>query len=421
MTGARRALVIAIGRYDDARFHELRAPAADATHLAEVLRSPDIGGFEVEVARDEPDWKLRQRIARFFHNAGREDTLLLHISCHGIRDEAGDLYLAASNTDKDLLSGSAIEASWLNEQISRTPSRHKVVLLDCCYSGSFPFGTRARAGTDVNIPAHFEGSSRGVAIITASSALEYAYEGDQLREKHEQPSLFSEAVVEGLATGKADRDGDRQISVDDLYYYVRDRIRDQTPNQTPNMKSELEGPLYVARSVYEPPIVPARLDDQLIALTKHPIAAARLGAVEELGKLSHDNDRAVALAAHQALEQMVRDDSLSVREAVQSALQESESQRVRANAVSPPRARLAHAKSGESLAEVAVSRMPSFTRRLGYLSLAVLLIGLVLAGIGGGSSNQAVAIVGFLLLIGGAGGLFVTAVRAVQRKRRRRS
>ena len=91
-----------------------------------------------------------------------------------------------------------------------------VVLLDCCFSGSFPFGSRPR-GLGVDAPEQLQG--RGHAIITASSAMKYAYEGDRLTGEG-QPSIFTAAVVEGLETGKADSTTISSVSVDDLHNYV---------------------------------------------------------------------------------------------------------------------------------------------------------------------------------------------------------
>lgn len=55
-------------------------------------------------------------------------------------------------------------------------------------------------------------------MITASSAMEYAFEGDQLGDQRQgRPSVFTSAVVEGLATGEADQDEDGWVSLDELY------------------------------------------------------------------------------------------------------------------------------------------------------------------------------------------------------------
>jgi hypothetical protein len=310
LAGRRYALIVAISDYHDPKLRQLRAPAADANRLGSVLGDPDIGGFEVQVVEDAQEPALRRQIVRFFSNRRPEDLLLIHFSCHGVKDQAGELYLAAKDTEVgDLLSATAISSGWLRQQIGRSRSKRVVVLLDCCFSGSFPFGMRSRASEQVDVPERLEG--RGRAVITASSAMEYAYEGDQLSGEGE-PSFFTDAVVEGLESGRADRDGDHWISIDELYDYVYDRVKDKTPNQSPNKKFDLEGPLYLAHSAYEAPVEPATLDEQLRELMEHPVAGARLGAVDELSERLKSANRGVVLAARLALERMVDDDSRRV-------------------------------------------------------------------------------------------------------------
>jgi Caspase domain len=317
----RHALIVATAHYSDPKLQQLRAPAADAERLAEVLSDPAKGDFDVEVLLDESQATVARRIASFFRDRRPDDLLFLHFSCHGVKDDRGDLYLAAADTEIDLLSATGVSAAWLNDQITRTRSKRTVVLLDCCFSGSFPFGMRARAGASVDAPEQLQG--RGRAIITASSAMEYAYEGEQLQGEG-RPSVFTEAVVEGLDTGQADLDHDQLVSVDDLYNYVYEWVRDRTPSQTPNKKSDLEGPLYLARSSYRPPIEPATLDPDLLARTEDRYAGIREGAVQELSELLMSRDAAVALAARQALSQMTGDDSRRVSERAQAALAEAE-------------------------------------------------------------------------------------------------
>lgn len=178
--GGRHALIVAVSEYEDPRLRKLRAPAADARRLAEVLENPEIGAFDVEVAIDEGEGALRRRIARFFANRRPEDLLLVHFSCHGVKDERGELYLTASDTELgDLLGATGVSSAWLNEQVGRSRSRRVVLFLDCCFSGSFPFGMRARATRSIDVEHHLQG--RGRAVITASNAMEYSYEGVKWR------------------------------------------------------------------------------------------------------------------------------------------------------------------------------------------------------------------------------------------------
>ncbi len=135
-----------------------------------------------------------------------------------------------------------------------------------------------------------------------------------------QPSYFTSALLEGLETGKADRDQDHQISVDELYDYIFDRVRELTPNQTPTKQSALEGPLYVARSNYTRSVEPAKLDERLILLTQNSVPGARLDAVDELDRLLNSQTPSVVLAARNLLEAMLDDDSRRVLERVTAVL-----------------------------------------------------------------------------------------------------
>jgi hypothetical protein len=313
----RYALIVATGEYVDPKLQALRSPDVDADGLAKVLGDPAIGAFAVELSRNEEERDLRRRLARFFSNRRPDDLLFLHVSCHGLKDEAGELYLAAADTEKDVLSATGISARWLNEEIARTRSARVVVLLDCCYSGSFPSGMTSKADEGVNVKDHLGG--RGRAVITASTSTEYAYQGDELKGKG-QPSVFTGAVIDALETGEADRDQDRRIEVTELYHYVHDRVTEATPHQKPRMSNDLEGPFYIAKSSYEAPVKPAKLDDELIAMIESPISEARLGAVEALSKMLHSSSRARVAGARQALEGMVHDDSDRVKMRAREAL-----------------------------------------------------------------------------------------------------
>jgi uncharacterized caspase-like protein len=97
--GERYALIVASDRHTDPRLSRLRAPAVDAEELARVLSDPTIGAFEVATSLNEPEHVVRRRLSAFFENRGSDDLLVLHLSCHGVKDEDGRLYFATSDTD----------------------------------------------------------------------------------------------------------------------------------------------------------------------------------------------------------------------------------------------------------------------------------------------------------------------------------
>ncbi|HZD69623.1 MAG TPA: caspase family protein, partial [Actinomycetes bacterium] len=317
--GTRSALVIASDDYSDPGLRRLRAPASDAQALEAVLRDPQIGGFNVRTLLDEPAHEVSLAVEEFFADRRPDDLLLLHFSCHGVKDEDGELYFAATNTKLRRLAATAVAAEFVNRRMNRSRSRRVVLLLDCCYAGAFERGMTARAGTEVGIEARFGG--RGRAVITASSAMEYAFEGDELADARElAPSVFTSALVEGLRTGEADRDQDGLVALDELYDYVYDKVREATPNQTPGKwMFGVQGDLYIARRA-RPVTTAAPLPPELQEALDSPFAGVRGGAVHELARLLRTRHAGLALAARLALERLTEDDSRTVSGAATQAL-----------------------------------------------------------------------------------------------------
>jgi hypothetical protein len=325
--GQRRALIVANDEYEHEGLRHLLAPAADAQALAGVLGDPQVGGFDVHVVRNEPAHVIQGQIEELFSDSRPDDVLLLHFSCHGLKSESGELFFAARNTRPNRLGSTAIPADFVQRCMRASRSRSIVLLLDCCYGGAFGQGVAVRASGDVNVLDSFPGGKlgggRGRAVITASSAMEYAFEGDRLADDHSRrPSVFTTALVEGLATGDADRDEDGWVSLNELYNYVFDRVREQTPHQTPSRDIEMQGELYLARSRRRR-IHPLPIPADLRAAMTDPNMFTRIGAVSELRtRLASDNLPAAA-GAHDALAEIVRTDIQYVAEAAAAALREA--------------------------------------------------------------------------------------------------
>ncbi|HET6214581.1 MAG TPA: caspase family protein, partial [Micromonosporaceae bacterium] len=316
LSGVRKALVIATAGYDDPALARLRAPTHDADALAGVLGDPTIGGFDVELLTEADERTVRRRIAAFFADRDRDDLLLLHFSCHGVKDNRGRLYLAARDTDLATLSATAIPASFVNDQLAETQSRRVVLVLDCCYSGAFARGTVARGSTTVHLVDEF-GAGTGRVVLTASSATEYSFEGGDLTAAAGHPSVFTSALVGGLATGAADLDADGEISIDELYDYAYREVRERTPDQTPMKWSfGVEGSLSIARSVRPAALPTAVLDD--LASDRVALRLAAVAALKQLLATGRPGLRESASAALLRLRDT--DDSMRVRSAAADAL-----------------------------------------------------------------------------------------------------
>ncbi|MEV0568379.1 ATP-binding protein [Dactylosporangium sp. NPDC050588] len=300
--GPRFALVIATATYADPALSQLRAPAHDAAGLAEVLADPAIGGFAVTSLIDRTAHDIRVEVEGFLAGRDPDDLLVVYLSCHGVRDRRGRLYFAATDSRTTHLGSTGVESRWLLEQLDECRAR-QVVILDCCFSGAFSDG--AKGEPEVNLERHLIGSSgRGRAVLTASRAGEYSFEGEVLPGALVAGSVFTTGMIEGLRSGDADTDRDGYISVDDAYAYAFDHVRRQRAAQTPQRWIYGgEGKIWLARSLAGAVIKPVPLPASLRAALDSPHPEVRLGAVTTLGQwLGGQPGRAVT--ARRVLEEL---------------------------------------------------------------------------------------------------------------------
>lgn len=312
------ALIIGNSKYDDPTLTQLHAPDADVQVLADVLRDPAIGGFNVQTLVNESSQVVSQEIETFFTDRKTDDLLLFYFSGHGVKDESGQLYFAVSSTRTKLLRSTAIPAQLVNEVMRLSRSRQQVLLLDCCYSGAFAKGMIAKGDASIGTRERFEG--RGRVILTASDSMQYAFEGDRV-EGQATPSVFTRALVDGIKTGEADLDRDGLIAFDELAEFVCERVRDEDRAQTPQRwVLGVDGEIFIARNPKPIAPKPVELPPELRMLIESPVASAREVAVRELGNLAWGSHPGLALSALAALQQLADDDSRKVAVAANEIL-----------------------------------------------------------------------------------------------------
>ncbi len=251
----RIALLIANSEYDDPQLKRLKTPVRDAERLAQVLKDPAIGGFNVSLLINESFLTVRKAVSQLYKRRKRDDLLLLYYSGHGIKPGYNELFLAVKNTEREDVEATALDATFIRGLIDRSHSRRKIVILDSCYSGAFGEGAKS-LGDSVATQDVLGGYGR--VILTASNALEYAWEGDELVGDSEM-SVFTRFLVEGLESGAADLDGDGEITPDELYKYVYDRMLNAGSRQTPQRwATKVEGRIIIARN--PKPLVSPKVD-----------------------------------------------------------------------------------------------------------------------------------------------------------------
>ncbi|MCC6568582.1 MAG: SUMF1/EgtB/PvdO family nonheme iron enzyme [Anaerolineales bacterium] len=315
------ALVIANTEYQDTSFAKLTAPGRDAEEFAQVLRN--LASFtDVQVLLNEGEGKTRRSIARFFAERKRDDLLLLYFSGHGVRNDVGQLFLAANDTEINILEASGIPADFVTQSMNNSRSQRQLLILDCCNSGAFAYGSKSASavGKSMGTASAFEGSGFGRVVLTATDATQYAWEGDKVI-GDTQKSVFTHFLIEGLK-GEADRDGDGRIHVDELYDYAHEQVVSRTPKQTPSKWSyKQQGDILLRENLPPREVKPAPLPSDLLELLSHPNSSVRKVGIQDLIGLLNGKHLGLARGAEEKLREIAEnDDSFSFRKIASEAL-----------------------------------------------------------------------------------------------------
>ncbi|MEW2518504.1 caspase, EACC1-associated type [Actinacidiphila alni] len=311
--GRRLALLIATYAHEDAGLRQLTAPAHDAEALGETLRDPDIAGFEVTTLVNQPHYEVGRAIGELCRDRRRDDLVLLYFTGHGLKDDAGRLHLAMTNTRRDNLAFTSLPAELVDRALADCMSRRQVLILDCCYGGAFPAaGGLTKSDGETHALERFGG--RGRTVLTAADASQFSFESDGALRGGTARSVFTHHLVNGLRDGTADLDGDGDITLDELYAYVHEKVVDEMPQQRPKKQADVEGQIVIARNVHW--TLPAHLANSLDS----PIATDRLGAVDALARLLRIGNPLVRERATAELERLADDDSRRVSAAASEVL-----------------------------------------------------------------------------------------------------
>lgn len=234
------ALVIGINKYENEKIPNLNFAGNDAETVAAQL--PDLGfpKENIKLLMSGHNKITREAVfdvleTKFNPKMDKDDRFLFYFAGHGISYESNKQkrgYLLMENSELygewpdrsnpylEKIPGRSLEMKTLLEMVKSLPVKHKLLLIDSCFSG---FMTYTRGLPDINT-----GSIRKkimqwtrepvTQIITAGRS------GQVVREKGEyQHGVFTWYLLKGLQ-GNADPRGDGVISFPDLAAYINDRV-----------------------------------------------------------------------------------------------------------------------------------------------------------------------------------------------------
>lgn len=274
------ALLIGVGEYGEG-LQPLPAAPNDVEALADVLHNPAMGGFdEVKPLLNPTQLDMAREIELWFQGREPDDLVLLFFSGHGVKDDNRSLYFASSSTEKvrnRLLTSSATSARFVSQRIQRCKAKYQVVILDCCFSGAFG-DLVARDDGEVGLQEQL--GAEGRVVLTSTSSVDYSFE-----EKGKDLSIYTRYLVEGIATGAADADGDGWIAVEELHRYASGKVKETSPVMSPDIIT-LKGQGYdimLARAPQDDPRLKYRKEmERRVRQGKFSIPAKRILAARRL-------------------------------------------------------------------------------------------------------------------------------------------
>jgi len=315
------ALLIGMSRFEDAKLAKLNSPQSDVQAFANVLKDPSRGGFDdVTISIDTDLLTLRDQLSTLLDGRSGDDMVLLYYSGHGIVAKGQRLYLATGQSSFDKPQARSLSTSEIRDMMEQSRAGRLVVILDCCHSGVFAEGAKGDAATVTDETFGSGDGAEGQYVLTASNALQYAYDGTgALKEGAPGPVLsrFTSWLVDGIEKGEASP-FDEQITLDSLYQYLCRRARTEGNGMTPQrFVKRGSGELVIAKN---PSAKALAVPDELLAKLDSTDWKARKAAVEELGKVARQ-PRMGPIAKKAVLDRVSDERDVDVREAMASLLQ----------------------------------------------------------------------------------------------------
>lgn len=192
----KKALVIGINEYPS---HPLKGAVNDAKVISELLKvnGNDSTNFEVKPLYNvKTKSELLTEIADFFEVSA--DMALLYFAGHGYVNELGGFIVTPDHKRYD----EGISMDHILSLANGSKIRNKVIILDCCKSGSFAMPNGNGSITPIN---------SGISILTSSRE-------DEPSKEINGHGVFTNLLIEGLKGGASDIRG--HISPGGLYAYI---------------------------------------------------------------------------------------------------------------------------------------------------------------------------------------------------------
>lgn len=212
------ALVIGVATYN--HMPSLKYTDDDAYQLYAFLKSPEGGAIpddNIKIMIDDAVTyqSVLQEIRLLAQKADAGDVVMLYMSGHGL-----DGAYVPSDFDGYK---NQVPYDDILQLLNNSPAKHKLFITDACHSGSMTVAARTPLNIALeNFYSAYKTINGGTAIMMSSKKEEVSLEYGGLRQ-----GVFSHFLIKGLK-GQADANGDKLITVTELYDYVSSNVKSYT-------------------------------------------------------------------------------------------------------------------------------------------------------------------------------------------------
>jgi hypothetical protein len=132
------AAIIGVATYRLKAFPDLPAVTNNVLALSRILTHPQVGHLTQDRCHTILDPATPQSLIKRLRKIASEveDTFVLYFAGHGELDRNGKLTLILKNTSPSDMRFSALDFESIRDLLIHCPARRRIVILDCCYSGS---------------------------------------------------------------------------------------------------------------------------------------------------------------------------------------------------------------------------------------------------------------------------------------------
>jgi WD40 repeat protein len=217
-------LAVGVSQYDDTSIKSLNYADKDAKDFVNLWQHQG-GKLYREVTVNPLINVTRKEILKGLQWIEREVTQLdvgmVFFSGHGETADNGRYYFLPRDAKADDLRTTAIPALEIQETVSRLAGK-ALFFIDSCHAGSV-MGKKGNTTANLDQLANdLASAENGVVVFTASTGKQLSQE-DAVWEN----GAFTEALIEGLS-GKADTNQDGAIGINELNYYLTERVKKLT-------------------------------------------------------------------------------------------------------------------------------------------------------------------------------------------------